>query len=124
MDDSKASLTVRLGTTSSANTRWGGSFPVEVRDSRKLVLKAKGLSDGTLEVPPGRYLVTALLPNGEQATSEEVVELHAGENKQLELPVSNLDFPTVLQNPAVSFGDTVKDFVRPVTQYFSSHNVT
>ena len=117
----KASLTVRLDTPS--NNRWSGTFPIEVRDSEKFVLKAKGLSDGILEVPPGRYLVTAVLPNGQQATAEEVVELRAGEDRQLDLSVSNLEFPAILQIPTASFGDTVKDFIRPVTQYFSSNNV-
>ena len=42
--------------------------PVEVRDAAKLVLRARGLSDDKLEVPAGRYFVTAVLPNGEQMT--------------------------------------------------------
>ena len=49
MADLMASLTVKLDAPS--GQRWSGTFPVEVRDCVKLVLRAKGVSDGKLEVP-------------------------------------------------------------------------
>ena len=56
MADPKATLTFKLDTP--PNQRWSGALPIEVRDE-KLVLRARGVSDDTLEVPPGRYYVTA-----------------------------------------------------------------
>ncbi|HEV7409516.1 MAG TPA: hypothetical protein VGO01_13610 [Bradyrhizobium sp.] len=115
-----ASLTVKLDTPS--NQRWSGTFPVEVRDCVKLVLRARGVSDGKLEVPPGRYLVTAILPNGQQAAADDIVELGAGEDREVKVSVSDLDFPSSLQN-ITTLGDSVRAFARPMTQYFTSHNV-
>lgn len=120
MENPKAFLTVKLDTPS--NQRWSGTFPIEVRDSAKLVLTARGLSDGRIEVPAGRYIVTALLPNGEQATVEDIVVLQPGEDKQVALSIMSLDFPVTLQN-TTTFGDSVKEFARPVTQFFASQNV-
>jgi hypothetical protein len=116
----KASLTVRLDVPS--HHRWSGTFPIEVRDCAKLVLTARGFSDGKFEVPAGRYFVTALLPNGQQVTVDDIVELQPGEDKQVELSVTNLDFPATLQN-TTTFGDSVKQFVRPVSQLFASQSV-
>ena len=80
MADPKATLTFKLDTP--PNQRWSGALPVEVRDE-KLVLKAREVSDDTLEVPPGRYFVTATLPNGEQSTVDAPVVLSAGETRQI-----------------------------------------
>ena len=120
MADSMASLTVKLDTPS--NQRWSGTFPVEVRDCVKLVLRAKGVSDGKLEVPPGRYYVSAILPNGQQAAADDIVDLKAGDDREIKLSVSDLDFPSSLEN-ITTMGDSVWAFIRPVTQYFTSHNV-
>ena len=89
-----ASLTVKLETP--LNHRWSGTFPVEVRDSTKLVLAAKGVSDDKLEVPAGRYLVTATLPNGQQATVDDIVDLQPGDDKQVQLSLADFDFPESL----------------------------
>jgi hypothetical protein len=115
MADPKATLTIKLETPS--NQRWSGALPIEVRDSEKLVLKARGISDDKLEVPPGRYFVTALLPNGGQATVDEVVVLEAGDTKELEIPISDLSFPPTLESTS-TFQDSLWEISRPVTQYF------
>jgi hypothetical protein len=120
MADSMASLTVKLDAPS--NQRWSGTFPIEVRDCVKLVLRARGVSDGKIEVPPGRYYVSAMLPNGQQAAADDIVDLKPGDDRQVTVSVSDLDFPSTLQN-ITTLGDSMRAFVRPMTQYFTSHNV-
>ncbi len=115
-----ACITVKLDTP--PNQRWSGTFPVEVRDSTKLVLTAKGVSDGKLEVPAGRYFVTAVLPNGQQATVDNIVDLEPGDDKEVQLSLADLDFPASLHN-TTTLGDSIKAFARPLTQYFSAYNV-
>lgn len=117
MPDPKATLTFKLDTPS--NQRWSGALPIEVRDSEKLVLKARGVSDDALQVPPGRYLVTALLPSGEQATIGDTVIVGPGDHKLLELSLSDLSFPPALESTS-TLGDSVREFARPITKYFSS----
>jgi hypothetical protein len=114
MADPKATLTFKLDTP--PNQRWSGALPIEVRDE-KLVLKARGVSDDTLEVPPGRYFVTATLPNGEQSTVDAPVVLGAGETRQLEISVSDLSFPPKLETTN-TLSDSLWEISRPVTQYF------
>lgn len=115
MDDPKATLTFKLNTPS--NQRWSGALPVEVRDAQKLVLKASGISDDQLEVPPGGYFVTVTLPNGDQSTVEDVVELAAGDSRQLEISLAGLSFPPTLQTIS-TLKDSLWEFSRPVAQYF------
>jgi hypothetical protein len=114
MADPKATITIKLNTP--ANQRWSGALPIEVRDE-KLVLKARGISDDVLEVPPGRYFVTALLPNGDQSTVNNAVVLTAGESKQLEISVADLTFPPTLESTN-TLSDSLWEISRPVTQYF------
>lgn len=114
MADPKATLTFKLDTP--PNQRWSGALPVEVRDE-KLVLRARGVSDDTLEVPPGRYFVTALLPSGEQATVDEIVEVKPGDNKQLNIPLSDVAFPATLETTN-TLSDSFWKYSRPVTQVF------
>ena len=114
MADPKATLTFKLDTP--PNQRWSGALPIEVRDE-KLVLRARGVSDDTLEVPPGRYFVTATLPNGEQSTVDAPVFLGAGETKQLEISVSDLSFPPKLE-ATNTLSDSLWEISRPVTRYF------
>src|SRR4051794_35527314 len=120
MADPKASLTVKLDVP--AEHRWSGTFPVEVRNSDNLILTATGVSDGRLEVPAGRYFVTASLPNGQQATVDDIVDLQPGDDKQVRLSVSDLDFPATLENTTTLRG-SFKEFVRPITRYFTAQNV-
>jgi hypothetical protein len=115
MTEPKATLRIKLNTPS--NQRWSGALPIEVRDAEKLVLKARGISDEVLEVPAGRYFVTAVLPNGDQSTVDEVVVVNAGDSKQLEIPVSDLSFPPPLES-IKTFTDSLWELSRPVTQYF------
>lgn len=114
MADLKATLTIKLNTP--ANQRWSGALPIEVRDE-KLALKAHGISDDVLQLPPGRYFVTALLPNGDQSTVDGAVVLNAGDSKQLEIPVSDLSFPPILETTN-TLSDSLWKISRPVTQYF------
>ena len=115
MDDPKATLTFKLNTPS--NQRWSGALPVEVRDCQKLVLKARGISDDKLEVPPGRYFVTALLPNGEQTTLDDIVELQAGDDRQLEISLADHVFPPTLEKTN-TLKESLWEFSQPVTKYF------
>jgi hypothetical protein len=119
MADPMASLTVKLDTPS--KHRWGGNFPIEVRDVSKLMLAARGVSDGKLEVPAGRYFVTALLPDGQQAAVDDIVDLQPGDDKHVEVSIADLAFPATLENKT-TFGGSVKEFVRPITQYFVAQN--
>ena len=74
MIDKTASLTVHLSVPT--NRRWSTSLPIEVRDAKKLVCVARGISDGKLAVPAGNYFVTAMLPDGQQVAAENIVGLH------------------------------------------------
>lgn len=113
-----ASLTV--GVDAPSDHRWSGALPVQARDVYKLVVAATGVSGRQMKVPAGRYLVTALLPSGEVATVEDIVELAAGEDRTVKLSVPTLDVPVNLSNKT-TFADSVKAFARPVTDLFSSH---
>ena len=90
MADPKATLTFKLDTP--PNQRWSGALPIEVRDE-KLVLRARGVSDDTLEVPPGRYYVTALLPNGDQSTVDGVGRRMPARTNNSRHRVSDIAFP-------------------------------
>ncbi|HMM87568.1 carboxypeptidase-like regulatory domain-containing protein [Bradyrhizobium sp.] len=114
MADPKATLTFKLDTP--PNQRWSGALPVEVRDE-KLVLRARGVSDDTLEVPPGRYYVTAQLPNGDQATVDGIVTVNPGDNKQLDIPLRDVTFPATLETTN-TLADSFWKYSRPVTQVF------
>jgi hypothetical protein len=113
MADPKATLTFKLDTP--PNQRWSGALPIEVRDE-KLILRARGVSDDTLEVPPGRYYVTALLPDGDQFTVDGVVVVKPGEN-QLDIAVSDIAFPSNLQ-ATDTLTDKLWEITRPVAQIF------
>jgi hypothetical protein len=115
MADPKATLTFKLDTP--PNQRWSGALPIEVRDVEKLVLRARGVSDDTLEVPPGRYYVTALLPDGDQFTVDGVVVVNPGESKQLNIPLSGVAFPSTLQTTD-TLADKLWEISRPVAQIF------
>ncbi|WP_065755623.1 carboxypeptidase-like regulatory domain-containing protein [Bradyrhizobium paxllaeri] len=114
MADPKATLTFKLDTP--PNQRWSGALPIEVRDE-KLVLRARGVSDDSLEVPPGRYYVTATLPNGDQSTVDEVVVVSPGESKQLNIACPDAAFPPRLETTN-TISDSLWEISRPVTQYF------
>jgi hypothetical protein len=109
-------LTVRIDAP--ADRRWGGDVPVEVRDSKSMVLKARGVSGGTLKVPAGKYWVGATLPDGQQASPDDLVEVAAGESKEVVLSWANLDLPAPLERDP-SLSGTLADFVRPMTQIFT-----
>ncbi|KRR20851.1 hypothetical protein CQ14_26515 [Bradyrhizobium lablabi] len=113
MADPKATLTFKLDTP--ANRRWSGALPIEVRDE-KLVLRARGVSDDSLEVPPGRYYVTATLPNGDQSTVDDVV-VNPGESRQLNIACPDAAFPAKLET-SNTLSDSLWEISRPVTQYF------
>lgn len=100
--------------------RWSGALPVQVRDVSKLVLAANGVSDHEMPLPAGRYLVTALLPNGEVATIDDIVELRPGDDRHVKLLVPYHEVPANLTN-TTTFGDSVMAFARPLTDLFSSH---
>lgn len=110
-----SSLVVKLNTP--PDQRWSGAFPVEVRDSSKFILRARGFSDGTIEVPPGRYLVTATLPDGQQAGTDEIVEIKPDENKEVVLSLDDIEIPPTLQSTA-PWGDSIKQFVQPIAKLF------
>jgi hypothetical protein len=60
MADTSSSLTVKFDnpTSESSDKRWSGSFPVEVRDIKTQVLRARDLSGNSLGITPGTYFVT------------------------------------------------------------------
>jgi len=62
-------------------------------DVKTLVLKARGVSDSVLEVPPGRYLVTAKLPDGQETSSDDIVNVESGGNVDVVLSLSDLQLP-------------------------------
>jgi hypothetical protein len=121
MIDKTASLTVHLSVPT--NRRWSTSLPIEVRDAKKLVCVARGISDGKLAVPAGNYFVTAMLPDGQQVAAENIVEIAPGEDKIVPLSLSDIEFPASLESKN-TWGDAVKDFAQPVTRYFSRVNYT
>jgi hypothetical protein len=120
MVDTTSSLTVRFDTPiETSDKRWSGSFPVEVRDIKTQVLRARGVSGNTLEIPPGTYFVTATLPDGREIASEDTVSVETGMNVEVVLPSAELRFPESLR-PVNTISATVKDYIRPLTEYFSS----
>jgi hypothetical protein len=114
-----ASIMVRLG--ESIGKRWSGTVPFEMRDPSKLVLRARGFTDGRLEVPAGNYLVSAILPDGQHAVADDVVELKPGDNKELVLSVGNLDIPASFQQDSF-LTRAIAGVVRPVATLFSSQS--
>jgi hypothetical protein len=110
-----ASLTVKVNPQ--PGRRWSGTLPVEVRDAGKFVLRARGFSDKLIEVPPGRYLVTATLPDGQQAGTDELVEVRPEENKEVFLSLDDIEIPQALDSSA-SWGDSVRQFVQPIARLF------
>ncbi|MEZ2142237.1 hypothetical protein AAE026_08010 [Bradyrhizobium sp. DN5] len=120
MVDTPSSLTVRFETPIEAlDKRWSGLFPVEVRDIKTQVLRARGVSGNTLGIPPGTYFVTATLPDGREIASENPVSIETGMNVEVVLPSAELRFPESLR-PVNTISATVKDYVRPLTEYFSA----
>ena len=114
MDEPKATLTFKLDTP--PDRRWSGALPIEVRDE-KLVVRARGVSDDALQVPPGRYYVTATLPNGDQSTVDDVVVVRPGESRQLNIACPDAAFPPKLE-ATNTISDSLWEISRPVTQYF------
>jgi hypothetical protein len=120
MVDTSSFLTVKFDTPiESPDNRWSGSFPVEVRDIKTQVLRARGISGNTLGIPPGTYFVTATLPDGREIASEEPVSIETGMNVEVILPSAELRFPESLR-PVNTISATVKDYIRPLTEYFSA----
>lgn len=105
-----ANLTVKL--SAPTDQRWSGTLPVEVRNLNKAVLQARGYSDGTFEVPAGRYLVTATLPDGQQASGDEIVEVQQHDNKEVVLSLQGEEVPSPLQSTA-PWTDPLKALFRP-----------
>jgi hypothetical protein len=103
--------------------RWSGALPVEVRDAKKLVVAARGTSDQVMVVPPGRYFVSATLPNGQQVVSDEIVDLKPDQTHECGLSISNLDLPAGLKT-ASQFSAAVQHLVRPVWDLFASHRAS
>src|SRR5262249_53558339 len=112
-----ASLTVQLDAP--ANRRWSASLPIEVRDARKYVRVARGVSEDKLAVPAGNYVVTAILPDGQQIAAEQIVEVAAGGDKIVPLSLANVEVPPSLESKAASWSDAVRDFAQPLAQHFS-----
>lgn len=110
-------LTVAIDSTGTG--RWSGSLPVQVRDVQKLVLAGSGVSGHSISLPPGRYLVTAMLPDGRLATAEEIVELGPGDARKVDLALPSFELPRSLIN-TVTLGDRFKELARPVTDLFAS----
>jgi hypothetical protein len=102
-----------------SDKRWSGSFPVEVRDIKTQVLRARGVSGSTLGIPPGTYFVTATLPDGQEIASEDPVSVGTGMNVEVVLPSAALRFPESLR-PTNTISAAVKDYIRPLTEYFSA----
>lgn len=117
MADKLANLIINLHAPTAQ--RWSGSFPVEVRDARRLVLAARGVSGQAIQVPAGEYFVTAVLPDGQQAAIESNVKVDPGETRTLEVSGMDIAFPPPLASTS-TFGDSFGDFVRPLTQFFSN----
>src|SRR5262245_59246632 len=119
MADKTASLTVHLNAPT--NRRWNASLPIEVRDARKLVRVARGVSEDKLAVPAGSYFVTAILPDGQQVAAEQIVEVASGEDKIVPLSLTDIDVPASLESNN-TWGAAIMDFAQPVTKYFSHVN--
>ena len=115
-----ATLKVTLDTPE--GKRWAGSLPIEVRDCDNMTLQARGSSDSILDLPEGRYLVTATLPSGGGATAEEIVTLKAGDVGTVRLSVESIDVPAMLDQKT-SMSDSLRELVRPVTKFFASHTI-
>jgi hypothetical protein len=85
------SLTIRVD--AGIDQRWGADVPVEVRDPKTFALKARSVSGGTVDVPAGKYWVGAILPDGRQASSDDLVHITAGETKEVTVSCDDLNSP-------------------------------
>jgi hypothetical protein len=110
-----AELTIKL--KAPTDQRWSGTLPVEVRNINKSVLQARGFSDGTFEVPAGRYLVTATLPDGQQAGADEIIEVGQSDSKQVVLSLEGVELPSPLQSTA-PWTDPLKALATPIANWF------
>lgn len=121
MTDNSSSVTVRFDgpIEASSDKRWSGSFPIEVRDIKTQVLRARGVSGNTLGVPPGTYFVSATLPDGQEIATENPVSVEAGKNVEVVLSSSELQLPESLR-PTNFLAATVRDYLRPLTEHFYS----
>ena len=61
-----------------------GAFPIKIYDTSGMLLK-EGHSGEPIEVEPGRYLVSARLPNGEEQFSAEIVTAESGLTAEVEI---------------------------------------
>lgn len=122
-DNLLASLTVRLPFSRTSDNRWADALPVEVRDASKFILRAKGVCNDPLSVPAGNYLVSATLPDGQVASFDDIVSLEPGASRELTISAAGLSVPTSLKYSR-TFGEEVSDFLRPVTDLFSSRTTT
>lgn len=111
---------IKINLDTPTNQRWSGGLPVEIRDLNRAVLQARGVSGGSIDVPPGRYLVTATLPDGRQAGGSKIVELEAEtDSKEVALNLTSDLFPALLAQTA-PWTDSLKAAANTVSSLVTS----
>lgn len=112
-------LTIRMDVPK--GRRWSGDVPVEIRDAKTFALKARSVPGSKVGVPEGKYWVGAILPDGQQISSDDLVDVCAGETKEIELKWTDLDVPGSLEQGTLVYKPVkaVADFAAPVWQWFT-----
>jgi hypothetical protein len=112
-------LTIRMDVPK--GSRWTG-VPIEIRDAKTFALRGRTLPGSKFGVPEGKYWVGVILPDGQQISSDDLVGVSAGESKEVELKLSDLDMPGSLEQGALVSKSVkaVADFASPFLQLFTS----
>src|SRR6187402_1613478 len=61
------------------------SLPIEIRDGNTLLLHKRVRTGESFDLPPGRYLITATLPDGRLAGAEEIQTVSSGDSRHVSL---------------------------------------
>lgn len=113
-------LTIRMDVPK--DRRWTGGVPIEIRDAKTLALTGRTLPGSKFGVPEGKYWVGVILPDGQQISSDDLVDIGPGESKEVELKLHDLDVPESLEQGAL-VSKSVKaaaDFASPAWRWFTS----
>jgi hypothetical protein len=99
-------------------------LPIEIRDGSSLLLRERVRTGESIDLPPGRYLITATLPDGRLAGAEEMLTITSGDSRQVSLVTPTKANRAILRaDLRASFGaasdPTVRNFVSDIEDAYS-----
>lgn len=124
MGNETGSLTVLIDDDAAVET----SLPIEIRDGSNLLLRGRVRTGESIDLPPGRYLITATLPDGRLAGAEEMLTISSGDTRHVSLmtptkakrAISSADMRATLGAASdPSPGHTVRNFVSDIEDAYS-----